>query len=57
MGLIYDMNKDRGVTILVPTDMANALGASIALNVNTPDGRKPPGFTPFTPPMGSVPQA
>jgi regulator of protease activity HflC (stomatin/prohibitin superfamily) len=57
MGLIYDMNKDRGVTILVPTDMANALGASIALNVNTPDGRKQPGFTPFTPPMGSVPQA
>ena len=57
MGLIYDMNKDRGVTILVPTDMANALGASIALNVNAPDGRKPPGFTPFTPPMGSVPQA
>jgi regulator of protease activity HflC (stomatin/prohibitin superfamily) len=33
MGLIYDMNKDRGVTILVPTDMANALGASVALNV------------------------
>ena len=57
MGLIYDMNKDRGVTILVPTDMANALGASIALNVNAPDGRKSPGFTPFTPPMGSVPQA
>ncbi len=36
MGLIYDMNKDRGVTILVPTDMANALGASVALNVNNP---------------------
>lgn len=33
MGLIYDMNKDRGVTILVPTDMANALGAGIALNM------------------------
>ncbi len=37
MGLIYDMNKDRGVTILVPTGMANALGASIALNVNNPN--------------------
>ena len=36
MGLIYDMNKDRGVTILVPTDMANALGASVALNLNNP---------------------
>ncbi len=57
MGLIYDMNKDRGVTILVPTDMANALGASIALNVNAPEGPKPPVFTPFTPPQGSVPQA
>jgi hypothetical protein len=59
MGLIYDMNKDRGVTILVPTDMANALGASIALNVNNPDAPKPPSFTPFTPPQsgsgGSVP--
>jgi regulator of protease activity HflC (stomatin/prohibitin superfamily) len=55
MGLIYDMNKDRGVTILVPTDMANALGASIALNVNNPD-RKPPA-TPFTPSMGSVPRS
>jgi regulator of protease activity HflC (stomatin/prohibitin superfamily) len=56
MGLIYDMNKDRGVTILVPTDMANALGASIALNVNNPDRPKPVA-TPFTPPLGSVPKA
>ena len=58
MGLIYDMNKDRGVTILVPTDMANALGASIALNVNNPDFPPPAQrITPFTPPQGSVPQA
>jgi regulator of protease activity HflC (stomatin/prohibitin superfamily) len=57
MGLIYDMNKDRGVTILVPTDMANALGASIALNVNEPNAPRPPSFTPFTPPQGSVPRA
>ena len=58
MGLIYDMNKDRGVTILVPTDMANALGASIALNVNDPNNTpKGPSFTPFTPPQGSVPRA
>jgi regulator of protease activity HflC (stomatin/prohibitin superfamily) len=57
MGLIYDMNKDRGVTILVPTDMANSLGASIALNVNNPNAT-PPSFTPFTPPQtGSVPKA
>jgi regulator of protease activity HflC (stomatin/prohibitin superfamily) len=57
MGLIYDMNKDRGVTILVPTDMANSLGASIALNVNEPNAPRPPSFTPFTPPQGSVPRA
>ena len=56
MGLIYDMNKDRGVTILVPTDMANALGASIALNVNDPNMQRPPSLTPFTPPQGSVPR-
>jgi regulator of protease activity HflC (stomatin/prohibitin superfamily) len=54
MGLIYDMNKDRGVTILVPTDMANALGASIALNLNNPP---PPLVAPFAPSQGSVPQA
>jgi regulator of protease activity HflC (stomatin/prohibitin superfamily) len=63
MGLIYDMNKDRGVTILVPTEMANALGTSIALNVNDPNMPKPPMLTPFTPPpytppnAGSVPTA
>ena len=57
MGLIYDMNKDRGVTILVPTDMANALGASVALNVSDPNKTPPPMFTPFTQPEsgGSVP--
>jgi regulator of protease activity HflC (stomatin/prohibitin superfamily) len=55
MGLIYDMNKDRGVTILVPTDMANALGASIALNV-PPMNQRPPS-TPFSPAPGSVPRA
>jgi regulator of protease activity HflC (stomatin/prohibitin superfamily) len=55
MGLIYDMNKDRGVTILVPTDMANALGASIALNVNNPNAS--PSGTLFAPGQGSVPSA
>jgi regulator of protease activity HflC (stomatin/prohibitin superfamily) len=57
MGLIYDMNKDRGVTILVPTDMANALGASIALNVNNPNATPPKPFTPFAQNMGSVPRS
>lgn len=58
MGLIYDMNKDRGVTILVPTGMANALGASIALNVNNPDAPPPVVAPSFTPPApSSVPSA
>ncbi len=58
MGLIYDMNKDRGVTILVPSDMANSLGASIALNVNNPNSPPPVVAPPFTDPApGSVPSA
>ena len=57
MGLIYDMNKERGGTILVPTNMANALGASIALNVPSPQAPPPPMPAPaFTPPQGSVPR-
>jgi len=48
------MNKDRGVTILVPTDMANALGASIALNMPSATNPPPPVYTP---PAGSVPRA
>ncbi|MBB5373905.1 slipin family protein [Acidocella aromatica] len=55
MGLIYDMNKDRGVTILVPTGMANALGASIALNV--PPAAQSPALPVMSPVPGSVPSA
>ncbi|HUZ63952.1 MAG TPA: slipin family protein [Acetobacteraceae bacterium] len=29
MGLLYDMNKDKGATILVPTDMVYSLGSSV----------------------------
>jgi regulator of protease activity HflC (stomatin/prohibitin superfamily) len=54
MGLIYDMNKDRGVTILVPTDMANALGASVALNV--PPMNPPRGPVVYPASGGSVPK-
>jgi regulator of protease activity HflC (stomatin/prohibitin superfamily) len=56
MGLIYDMNKDRGVTILVPTDMANALGASVALNVPPMNPPRPPAGPAFSA-AGSVPKA
>jgi regulator of protease activity HflC (stomatin/prohibitin superfamily) len=55
MGLIYDMNKDRGVTILVPTDMANALGASVALNVPPMNPPRAPMVYPAA--AGSVPKA
>jgi regulator of protease activity HflC (stomatin/prohibitin superfamily) len=60
MGLIYDMNKDRGATILVPTTMTEALGAVVALNAaQTPPGGSPPAPRPAGPPApsGSVPPA
>jgi regulator of protease activity HflC (stomatin/prohibitin superfamily) len=31
MNLLYEMNKERGVTVLIPTDMANSLGGLIGL--------------------------
>ena len=31
MNLLYEMNKDRGTTVLIPTDMATSLGAVVAL--------------------------
>jgi regulator of protease activity HflC (stomatin/prohibitin superfamily) len=30
MNLLYEMNKDRGTTVLIPTEMASALGAAAA---------------------------
>ncbi len=54
MGLIYDMNKDRGATILVPTTMTEALGAVVALGA----AQSPAALNPVTmPPAGSVPLA
>lgn len=32
MNLLYEMNKDRGATVLIPTEMAEALGGVVALN-------------------------
>ncbi|MDE1896313.1 MAG: slipin family protein [Rhodospirillales bacterium] len=59
MGLIYDMNKDRGATILVPTTMTEALGTVVALGAaQQQPAPKPPQPRPITPPPGgSVPQA
>jgi regulator of protease activity HflC (stomatin/prohibitin superfamily) len=31
MNLLYEMNKDRGTTVLIPTDMANSLGTAIGV--------------------------
>jgi regulator of protease activity HflC (stomatin/prohibitin superfamily) len=31
MNLLYEMNKERGTTVLIPTDMAASLGAVVAL--------------------------
>ena len=31
MNLLYEMNKERGTTVLIPTDMASSLGAAVAI--------------------------
>jgi len=31
MNLLYEMNKERGTTVLIPTEMANSLGSVVAL--------------------------
>lgn len=56
MGLIYDMNKDRGATILVPTTMTQALGEVLALNAAAQQAGTSPQRQP-APPAGSVPEA
>lgn len=32
MNLLYEMNKERGTTVLIPTDMASSLGSVVALS-------------------------
>ena len=32
MNLLYEMNKERGTTVLIPTDMASSLGAVVAMS-------------------------
>jgi regulator of protease activity HflC (stomatin/prohibitin superfamily) len=32
MNLLYEMNKERGTTVLIPTDMASSLGATVAIS-------------------------
>jgi regulator of protease activity HflC (stomatin/prohibitin superfamily) len=35
MNLLYEMNKERGTTVLIPTEMASSLGAAVALTKAT----------------------
>ncbi|MGH7155480.1 MAG: slipin family protein [Acetobacteraceae bacterium] len=39
MNLLYEMNKDRGVTVLIPTDLASSLGALVGLSANAGQGK------------------
>lgn len=41
MNLLYEMNKERGTTVLIPTEMAAALGATVGLAQAMP--RQPAG--------------
>jgi len=36
MNLLYEMNKERGTTVLIPTDMASSLGTIVALGQAVP---------------------
>ncbi len=38
MNLLYEMNKERGTTVLIPTDMANSLGTVVALTQSMQGG-------------------
>ena len=40
MNLLYEMNKDRGTTVLIPTDMANSLGGLMGLTEAIAQRRK-----------------
>ena len=41
MNLLYEMNKERGVTVLVPTDMASSLGGLVGLTQAMAGGSGP----------------
>jgi len=50
MNLLYEMNKERGTTVLIPTEMASSLGAVVGLTQAMPPPRPAPA-------SGSVPSA
>ena len=43
MNLLYEMNKERGTTVLIPTEMASSLGAAVALVQTVGAGGKAQG--------------
>jgi regulator of protease activity HflC (stomatin/prohibitin superfamily) len=43
MNLLYEMNKERGTTVLIPTEMASSLGAVVGLAATTAPARPRPG--------------
>ncbi len=40
MNLLYEMNKDRGVTVLIPTDLASSLGALVGAGETASSGSR-----------------
>jgi len=42
MNLLYEMNKERGTTVLIPTEMASSLGAALAVALAEPTATSRP---------------
>jgi len=51
MNLLYEMNKERGVTVLIPTEMASSMGTLIgaAQAIADPLAAPPPPPPPAAP--------
>jgi hypothetical protein len=43
MNLLYEMNKERGATVLIPTDMASSLGAVVGVTQAVAEQRRADG--------------
>ena len=46
MNLVYEMNKERGTTIIIPSDLATALGQLTGRDMAAPSSGPPPGPSP-----------
>lgn len=54
MNLLYEMNKERGATVLIPTEMAASLGVAAGLLGGVGGAGQKPGSVPQAPPGGSL---